>query len=157
MDLDAFLEMYGLPKDMPANTTESAAYNNIPLSSMAQTYGMTVDDMKQILQMPDDVTEDTPWGEALNKVTLGAYVGEDYLDEFKEYYGLDDDVTVDTLWGDIRQTVEEQQRKERIESEKEAKKAADTSDDDSDEADTSADNADTTAADTSSETAATAE
>lgn len=123
MEYSEFLEMYGLPEDMPKNTTESAAYNNIPISNMAKTYGMSTEDFKGILQLGDDVTDDTTWGEAINKATLGAYVGEEYLPEFKEYYGLGDDVTVDTLWGDIRQTVEKKQREERIEREKEEAKA----------------------------------
>ena len=107
---------------MPANTTESAAYNNIPFSKMAQTYGMETSELREILQLPEDVTDDTTWGEAVNQATLGAQVGEEYLEEFKEYYGLGDEVTADTLWGEIRQTVEEKQKQERIEAEKEAKK-----------------------------------
>jgi hypothetical protein len=123
MELDEFLEEFGLPEKMPANTTESAAYNNIPFSRMAQSYGRTTEDFKKMLQLPDDVNDDTPWGEAVNKATCGAYVGEEGFNEFKEYYGLGEDVTVETLWGEVRQTVEEKQRQERIDSEKEAKKS----------------------------------
>lgn len=123
MELDEFLEMYGLPADMPGNTTESAAYNNIPVSKMAETYGMDVAQLKEVLQMPETVTDETPWGEAIDQVTLGVYVTEEYLGEFKEYYGLDDSVTADTLWGEVRQTVEEKQREERIAAEKEAEEA----------------------------------
>lgn len=118
MELEEFLERWGLPSDMPANTTESAAYNNIPFGNMAKTYGLSTDDFKKFLQLGDDVTDETPWGEAINKATVGAYVGEEYLDSFKEYYGLGDEVTAETLWGDIRQTVEEKQREERIADEK---------------------------------------
>ena len=106
MELDEFLELYWLPEDMPADTNENAAYNNIPLAKMAEEHGMSVDEIKELLQMPDDVTDYMPWGEALDKVTLGAYVGEDYLDEFKEYYGFGDDVTAQTLWGEVRQRAE---------------------------------------------------
>lgn len=118
MDLDEFLEQYGLPADMPSNTTEAAAYNNIPCSNMAATYGMDFATMKELLKFPDEVTEDTPWGEALSMVTLGNYIGEDNLEDFKQQYGLGDEVNKDTLWGDVRQTVEEHQREEFLEQQK---------------------------------------
>lgn len=135
MELEDFLEEFGLPEDMPANTTEAAAYNNIPFSKMAATYGRTTDEFKEMLKLPDEVDDDTPWGEAINKATLGAYVGEDYLEEFKEYYGFGEEITADTLWGEVRQQVEEKQKQERIESEKQAKQAekdAKSKDNDSD-------------------------
>lgn len=137
MDLDEFLEQFNLPEDMPGNTTESAAYNCIPVSTMVTMYGMEFDTMKEFLKFPDTVTEDTPWGEAIGEVTLGNYVGEDNLAEFKETYGLGDDVTVDTLWKEVRQTVDETSRQQRIESEKaeaEADKNADKEDDEAEEA-----------------------
>lgn len=117
MSLDEFLAQYNLPADMPGDTTESAAYNNIPFSKMAETYDMGTEELKELFQLPDKVTGDTPWGEALDQATLGAYVGVDELEEFKEYYGLSDEVTANTLWGDVRKTVEEKQREERIASE----------------------------------------
>lgn len=123
MDLKDFLDEFELPEDMPANTTEGAAYNNIPFHIIAQTYGRTTDEFKEMLQLPDEVTDKTPWGEAINQAPVIAYVGEDYFDEFKESFGLGDEVQPDTKWGEIRQTVEEQQRQQRIESEKEAKQA----------------------------------
>ena len=39
MDVDEFLEQFDLPSDMPGNTTESAAYNCIPVSKMAEKIG----------------------------------------------------------------------------------------------------------------------
>ena len=69
------------------------------------------------MQLSDEVKDDSTWGEALDQATLGAYVGVDELEEFKEYYGLSDEVTANTLWGDVRKTVEEKQREERIASE----------------------------------------
>lgn len=143
MELEDFLDEFGLPKDMPANTTEAAAYNNIPFSKMAQTYGRTTDEFREMLKLPAEVVDDTPWGEAINQATLGAYVGEDYIEEFKEYYGLGEEVTADTLWGEVRQQVEEKQKQERIESEKQAKQAekdADKSKDD-ESSDNNSDNA----------------
>ena len=110
MDVDEFLEQVDLPSDMPGNTTESAAYNCIPVSKMAEMYGMDFNTIKEVLKFPDDVDEDTAWGDAIGQVKLGDYVGEDNLAEFKETYGFGDDITADTLWKDVRQTVDEKSR-----------------------------------------------
>ena len=80
---------------------------------------MDFNTIKEVLKFPDDVDEDTAWGDAIGQVTLGDYVGEDNLAEFKETYGFGDDITADTLfWKDVRQTVDEKSRQQRIESEK---------------------------------------
>ncbi|MDD6215042.1 MAG: hypothetical protein PUB42_07670 [Firmicutes bacterium] len=141
MELAQFLEQYNLPADMPGSTFETAAYYTIPVSKMAEMYRMDFATLKEVLKLPDTVTEDTTWGEAEGQVKLGDYVGADNLDEFKKQYGLGDEVTADTQWKDVRRTVDEAQRKKRIEEEaaaKEQEKAADTSKD--------ADNADNAAA-----------
>ena len=61
--------------------------------------------------------------DAIGQVKLGDYVGEDNLAEFKETYGFGDDITADTLWKDVRQTVDEKSRQQRIESEKAEKES----------------------------------
>lgn len=106
VELDQFLANYGLPADMPADTEEAAAYYNIPVKYIAQMYGMDVEGLKSMLGLGDDVTEETPWGEAEGKSPLSKYVGEDNLEAFKEEYGLGDDVTAETLWGEIRNIVD---------------------------------------------------
>lgn len=123
MELSEFLEMYGLPADMPANTYESAAYYSIPAGTIAKMNMMDFATMKQVLSLPDEVTEDMTWGEVEDSLTVGQQVGEDGVEEFKAEYGLGDDVTADTKWGDIRKQVDKVSRKQRIESEKEEKKA----------------------------------
>lgn len=128
MDLKDFLDSYGLPSDMPANTSESAAYYTIPCSRMATMYGMDFETLKSTLELPDTVTEDTPWGEAEGEARLSVYVGEDNLDSFKEQYGLGDEVNGDTQWKEIRNIVDEYNRQQRIESEKAEKEAAKNAD-----------------------------
>lgn len=123
MDLKDFLDSYGLPADMPGNTSESAAYYAIPCSRMATMYGMDFESLKSTLELPDTVTEDTPWGEAEGEARLSVYVGEDNLDAFKEQYGLGDEVTGDTQWKEIRNIVDEYNRQQRIDSEKAQKEA----------------------------------
>lgn len=116
--LEEFLETYGLPSDMPADTIESAAYYTIPVKNIAQMYGMDFESLKEKLQFPDTITEDSTWGEAEGEVTLANYIGEDNLEEFKQQYGLGDNVTGETKWKEIRNTVDEKQKAQREEQEK---------------------------------------
>lgn len=124
--LDEFLAEYSLPADMPADTEESAAYYSIPTRKIAEMYGMEVADLKEVLGLGDDVTEETPWGEAEGKAPLGKYIGEDYLEQFKQEYDLGDDVTADTLWGEVRNIVD----KKTLEQQKAADAAAQNQDTD---------------------------
>ncbi|MGM9937811.1 MAG: hypothetical protein ACI38A_10735 [Candidatus Ornithomonoglobus sp.] len=109
MEYADFLELYGLPSDMPASTSENAAYYNIPAGVFAQMSGTDFDEFKEILGLTDDdsITEDTTIGDMFDKTTVGSRVGEDQLDAFKAEYGLDDSVTADTLWGEIRNKVDQ--------------------------------------------------
>lgn len=106
MELSEFLEYYDLPEDMPASTPEKAAFYNIPAGKYAEMYGMTFDDLATQLGWDSSITEETTIGDALDKTTLGMYVGEENLESFKQEYGLDDSVTADTLWGEVRNIVD---------------------------------------------------
>lgn len=106
VELDQFLANYGLPADMPGDTEEAAAYYNIPVKYIAQMYGMDTESLKGMLGLGDDVTEDTPWGEAEGKSPLSKYVGEENLEAFKAEYGLGDEITGETLWGEIRNIID---------------------------------------------------
>lgn len=124
MKLEEFLEMYGLPKNMPENTYESAAFYTMPVSKTAEVYGLTFDAMKEQLQLPDTVTENDKWGDVEGEITLGVYLGgEDVIDQFKEYYGLGDEVTAETKWKDIRVAVDTKQKEAREEAERKAEEA----------------------------------
>lgn len=106
MELQEFLEGYGLPSDMPGSTNETVAYYMMPLRTIAQMYGLDFDSLKAELGLGENVTEDTPWGVAIGELTLGQYVGAEFLDEFKAEYGFGDEVTLDTKWKDVRNTVD---------------------------------------------------
>ena len=54
---------------------------------MAKMYDMSVDDLKELLGLGDEVTEDTTWGDAYDMATLEKIVGEEGLEVFKEQYG----------------------------------------------------------------------
>ncbi len=107
MTLEEFLAAYGLPADMPSDTTEESAYYNIPLGKFTeQMYGIDIDTFKQAFQLGDDVTENTPYGEAEGKVKLSVAIGDEGIEEFKQTYGLGDEITGDTLWSEVRPIVE---------------------------------------------------
>lgn len=124
MSLEEFLEEYDLPKDMPANTEEAAAYYSMPFSKIAEQYGTDVDTLRQEFGLGDEVLDTTPWGEAEGLIKVGLYVGEENLDSFKEYYGLGDDVTADTLWKDVRDRVDAKNKADNDEQKRLAEEAA---------------------------------
>ena len=117
ISLEKFLETYGLPADMPADTEEMASYYSMPVKIFAQMYGVDFATFKEAYGIPEETTpdkadniidkiksifggdkvvpidENTPWGVVLDELSLANYVGEDNLDSFKEFYGLGDEVT----------------------------------------------------------------
>lgn len=140
LGLDEFLAEYSLPADMPADTEESAAYYNIPLSKIAEMYGMDTAAIKEMLGLGDDVTDTTPWGEAEGKAPLSKYIGEENLEAFKAEYGLGEEVTGETLWGEIRNTVDAKtlEMQQQAAAEAEAGADAETADDTQTDADANA-------------------
>ena len=110
MTLEDFLSEYGLPEDMPADTTLTAAEYFIPLGKMAELNGIDIQLMKAMFGLGDDVTEETTWGDAQGKILVVTYIGgEDQLEAFKEEYGFGDEVTAETTWGEIRNEVAKKQ------------------------------------------------
>ena len=124
VSLDQFLADYGLPADMPADTEEAAAFYNIPVSKIAEMYGMDMATLKEMLGLGDDVTDNTPWGEAEGKSPLSKYIGEDNLESFKAEYGFGEEITGETLWGEVRNIVDQKTLEKQQEAEKEAESAA---------------------------------
>jgi hypothetical protein len=152
VSLSEFLETYSLPADMPGSTIEEAAYYTIPTGVIAQMYGLDFDTMKEMLELPDSVSdvslrlklidaisnkfnigtvidENTPWGIAEGEISVGVYVGEENFDAFKQEYGLDDNITADTKWKYVRPIIDKETIKQQKELEK-SQSDADISDDD---------------------------
>ncbi|MCD8390471.1 MAG: hypothetical protein LUD03_01345 [Firmicutes bacterium] len=117
MTLEEYIAENNLPENLPSLVSENEANYTIPVSKMAERYGMSFEEFKQTLDFPDSVTEDTTWGEALDEVTIGAYIGEGNVESFKEKYNLPDSVSADTKWGEVRETVDAAKRENRISSE----------------------------------------
>lgn len=116
MTVDEFKAEYDLPEDMKGSTTESAAYYMIPTGTMAKMNGIEFSQLKEMLGLTDndEITENTPWGEAEGEALLKDYVGESNIDSFKEYYELGDEITADTKWKDIRNIVDQKALDERL-------------------------------------------
>ena len=112
MRVSEFLSQYGLPADMPNTTSETAAFYMMPVSVVANLYGIGFDELKDELGFSDYITADTPWGVAEGGLTLGSYLGEDALDGFKAKYGFGDEITSATKWRDVRNTVDAAAKRE---------------------------------------------
>lgn len=105
--LAEFLEAYKLPADMPGDTIEAAAYYMIPAGVVAEMNGLDFATLKAMLKLPEDATEETPWGDAEGGILLADYIGgADKVDAFKEQYGFGDEVTAETPWRELRNTVD---------------------------------------------------
>ena len=124
MSVEDFLKKYDLPEDMPGNTEETAAYYTMPTSKIAEQYGTDFDTLKKELELGDDITPETKWGDAEATIKVGTYVGAENLGRFKEYYGLGDNVTADTKWGEIRNQVDQKNKEENEAQKKAAEEAA---------------------------------
>lgn len=122
MTVKEFLELYDLPKSMPANTYESAAFYTMPASKVAEMYGTTFDDLKEQFGLPDGVSEKDAWGDVEGEIALDTYTNGN-VDAFKEYYGLGDEVTGETKIKEVRNTID-QKTKEQVDAQKAEEEAA---------------------------------
>lgn len=112
MEYDEFLRAYGLPEDMPRNTFERAVFYNIPVGVIVEKNGTlgTLEELKTDMGWGDEVTADTPLGDALDNTTLSKYVGDEQLERFKSLYELSDEVTGDTLYAEVRNIVDSKEK-----------------------------------------------
>lgn len=126
-DKAEFLKEYGMPEDMPENTYIEAVQYRMPLSKMAEMYGMDVEQLKTELSLDASVTGETQIGEIEDNMTLEDRVGAEQFDQFKTYYGLGDDVTLQTKWKDVKNTVNKADKKKNEEKKKSTDASADAS------------------------------
>ena len=112
--INEYIEEYQLPKNLPALTSETEAMYTVPISRMAKTYGMNLNEFLNSLNLPSDTPSDMPWGKALSQVTLGDYVGDGNVEKFKEMYNLHADVSSDTLYGEILNDVDKIKQSKRL-------------------------------------------
>lgn len=112
MEYDEFLRSYGLPEDMPKNTFERAVFYNIPVGVIVEKNGTlgTLEELKADMGWGDEVTAETPLGEALDNTSLSKYVGDEQLERFKSLYELSEEITGDTLYGEVRNIVDSKEK-----------------------------------------------
>lgn len=122
-----FLKEFSLPEDMPADTHESAAFYTMPVSEICEMNGMTFEQLKELYELSDDMTESTPWGVVQGSVKISKMVMEEDFEQFKAENGLGDDITLDTPWGEVRNIVEQKALEMMKKEEEEAKKRAEES------------------------------
>lgn len=139
LDMSDFLETYGLPADMPKSTYEMVALYMMPAKNYAENIcGIDFATLKEIVKIPDtaedgtELTEDTEWYIVEGEIRIGDYInGDENFEQFKETFEItDESITVDSKWKDVRNMVDEYQKKQRIESEKAANDASDEAEDD---------------------------
>ena len=113
LTLSEYLNEYELPADMPSLVSETEANYTIPAYRMAEMYDMSFETLKQTFELPDSVTENTTWGEAIGEATLGAYAGEENVESFKKLYGLDKSVTAGTKYKEVREQIDMAKKQQR--------------------------------------------
>ena len=126
-DKAEFLKEYGMPEDMPENTYIEAVQYRMPLSKMAEMYGMDVEQLKTELNLDPSVTGETQIGEIEDNMTLEDRVGAEQFEQFKTYYDLGDEVTLQTKWKDVKNTVNKADKKKNDEKKKGADAQTDAS------------------------------
>ena len=124
MELSEFLEMYGLPEDMPATTYIESAQYLMTMDKFAEIVGLSLDEVKTTLKMPEHVTGDFTFGDAEGEILLKDYVGEENIENVKVQYGLDSSVNGETKWGDVRNHIHQVQYDVRLAEEKAAAEKA---------------------------------
>ena len=107
---EEFLMYYRLPKDMPKELNSNAAMNLTPLDRVCELRHESFAGLKEDMGWDDSISEDTTYGEAMDKTAMQYAVGTAYLDEFKAMMGLDSDVSADTPYGDIRPLIEKRRK-----------------------------------------------
>ena len=112
--LDEYLAEYDLPADLPPLVSETEANYTVPVSKMAQVYGMDYEELKSLYNFPDTIEESTPWGYAIGEARVVDVVGDDdAVNKLKERYHLPDYVNGNTLWKEVREIVDAQKQKNR--------------------------------------------
>lgn len=116
--LEEYLAEYELPANMPGLVSETEASYTVPAGHMADMFDMSFETLKETFNLPDWVTAETTWGEAIGETTVGVYVGEDNVDSFKKEYKLDDNVNADTKWKEVREAVDRAKKEHRAKTKK---------------------------------------
>lgn len=146
MSVEEYLANYGLDTSISPDTALSEIYPQMTVENMAKLNDTDVDTFREQNYIPDDITNDTLWGDVLPELPFKAIVGEEQVEQFKSVYGLGDEVTADTKWSIVEPILNAKQDEmnEAMANAQAANEGSDSDDADTDSEDTdSADSADT--------------
>lgn len=107
--VDEYLAEYGLDgTDITGDTDYQSAMYAMTLENFAKANGTTVEELKSEYKLPESVTNETPWSEAMLEMPAGiAMGGDDRFAQAKEAYGLGDEFTAESRWGDVQDALME--------------------------------------------------
>lgn len=107
--VDEYLAEYGLTdSDITGETDYQTALSAMTLENFAKANGTTADELKSEYKLPESVTNDTPWSEAMLEMPAGlAMGGDEQFAQAKEAYGLGDEFTAESRWGDVQNALME--------------------------------------------------
>lgn len=105
--VDEYLAEYGLAgTDITGETDYQTALYAMTLENFAKANGTTADDIKSEYKLPESVTNETPWSEAMLEMPAGmAMGGDEQFAQAKEAYGLGEEFTADSRWGDVQNAI----------------------------------------------------
>lgn len=105
--VDEYLAEYGLAgTDITGETDYQTALSAMTLENFAKANGTTADDIKSEYKLPESVTNETPWSEAMLEMPAGmAMGGDEQFAQAKEAYGLGEEFTADSRWGDVQNAI----------------------------------------------------
>ena len=107
LTVDEFIAEYGLT-DVTAETSMTEVYEKMTCGNYAKLNNQTFEDLVAQNELPESVTADTLWGEAVNLIPIGVAIGGDEaFAEMKATYGLDDSITADTPYGEAWPVIEQ--------------------------------------------------
>lgn len=107
MTVDEFKTEFGLPADVTGETYMFHAEGMMNCGNYAKYIGTTFEEFISYFQLPETVTEETNYTDAIDLTTVAIMAGgEDNVESFKETYGLDASVTGATPYGEVREIVE---------------------------------------------------
>lgn len=108
--VEEFKAVYGLPEDMPGDTNEEIAYGYMPLKKLAETSGVTLDELiaecKKDYIGTAEITGDTLQKDIEKEVKLGSVFGDENFEVAKQMFGFGDEITKDTPYKDVALKVE---------------------------------------------------
>lgn len=104
ISFDEYIEKYGL-KDasLTAEDSVQSAFYEMTVENFAKASSTTVEELMSRYSLPESVTSNMKWSEAMLEMPAGvALGGDEQFAQAKEAYGLGDEFTAQSRWGDVQ-------------------------------------------------------